>query len=113
MGNNFQVIDLVKQTFISGKIETGYNFENVNVHWQQQFLHQNKLYFTDNVHSYGDDLRPIKFGCFDIETKRVDFLQEVPELLTGQFAQVIYHEDKLYLRTSGNELFIYEDEISS
>jgi virulence-associated protein VapD len=108
VGKKYQVIDLTNKTIDTGDVFYPELLENVNVYWQQQSLHNNRLFFTDNLHSYGEDLRPIKFGCFDIETKRIDFIQEVPEAAGGQFAQIIYHDNRLYLRTSANELFIFE-----
>lgn len=109
VGDNYQIISLGNQTVENGKITWEYPFENVNVHWQQQYIYKNKLYFTDNIRSYGNDWRPVKFGCFDIETKEVEFMQELSVLATA-ISQVIFNENKLYLRTENNELFIYEDE---
>jgi hypothetical protein len=107
-GNNYQIIDLNKRSIEVGRFQSPIMLENVAVNWQLQYLYENKLYFVDNVHStYGEEPRPIRFGCFDIENKQLDFIQEVPEVAGGQFAQVIYHDNRLYLRTSGNELFIF------
>ncbi|MFC0182115.1 hypothetical protein SAMN04515674_101123 [Pseudarcicella hirudinis] len=110
-GKNYLIIDIDKEQISIGEPITMNNLENVNTFGQSQYLYGSKLYFTDNVHSYGDELRPIKFGCFNIESKQVEFLQELPQAAGGQFAQVIYHTSKLYLRTSANELFVFEDDL--
>lgn len=109
-GGQYQIIHLDKQLVVTGRLED-FSMEYVRVNWETQFLANNKYYFTETVYTTGNQTpRPIKFGCFDIETKTIDFLQEVPQAEGGQFAQVLYHDNKLYLRTSANELFIFEEE---
>lgn len=108
--NNYQLINLTERKVETGQFQSPMMLENVAVNWQMQYLHQTKLYFVDNVHStYGEEARPIRFGCFDIVRKQLDFLQEVPEAAGGQFGQVLYCNNRLYLRSAANELFIFED----
>ena len=109
-GGKYQIIHLQKQLVEIGEIEE-FNMEYVRVNWETQFLTRDKYYFTETVYTTANEKpSPVKFGCFDIETKKIDFLQEVPEAAGSQFTQVICHEEKLYLRTSGNELFVFEEE---
>lgn len=112
IGSHYQIIDIDHEKIEIGKAASSYDLENVNTFGETQYLHENKLYFSDQVNSYGNDLRPIRFGCFNIVTKEVEFLQEVPEALASQFSQLIYHEDKLYLRTTDNVLYIYCDKLT-
>ncbi|WP_146151607.1 hypothetical protein [Dyadobacter jiangsuensis] len=112
-GGEFQIIHLDKRLVEIGRLED-FNMEYVRVNWQTQYLENNKYYFTETVYTTSNERpRPIKFGRFDIETKKIDFLQEVPGSAGHQFAQVIYHDSKLYLRSSANELFILGEENSA
>ncbi|MFY7827950.1 MAG: hypothetical protein ACOVQ4_12535 [Flectobacillus sp.] len=109
-GNNYQIIDLQHKSIENGTPDFSVLLENVALNWQMQYLHENKLYFVDNVYSiHGEPSHAPRFGRFDIKTKRIDFLQEVPEASGCQFEQVFYHNSKLYLRSSANQLFIFED----
>lgn len=109
-GNNYQIIDLQHKSIENGTPDFSVLLENVALNWQMQYLYENKLYFVDNVYSiHGEPSRAPRFGRFDIKTKRIDFLQEVPEASGCQFEQVFYHDSKLYLRSSANQLFIFED----
>lgn len=108
-GKNYQIIDIDKQTIDFGETETSYKLENVNTNPGTQYLHKRKLYFADQIMSIsGEAPRPVKFGCFDIDTKKIDFLQEIPEARGTAISQIIYNENKLYIRTWCNRLFIYE-----
>lgn len=108
-GKNFQIIDLNKREVESGEVVTDYSLENVNVHWQLQSFADRKLYFVDNLAYFNisADKSP-KFGRFDLDTKQIDFLQELPEAAGSQISQTIYCDGNLYLRTTINELFIFE-----
>ena len=108
-GENYQIIDIDNQTIDFGETKTSYKLENVNTNPGTQYLHQRKLYFADQIMSIsGETPRPVKFGCFDIDTKKIDFLQEIPEATGTAISQIIYNENTLYIRTWCNRLFIYE-----
>lgn len=109
-GKNYQLIDIDNETLEIGEPITDFELANVNTIGQLQYLNATKLFFADNVHSYGNNTVPIKFGCFDIVTKKVDFLQEIPTEYGIQISQIIYNEDKLYIRMTENTLLIYEDD---
>lgn len=108
-GKNYQIIHIDEETIDVGEPRTDYEFDNVNTLLQNQYLEGDKLYFADNVQSYGDKTVPIKFGRFDIKTKEIDFMQEIPIEHGIQVAQMIYNEDKLYIRMTENNLLVYED----
>lgn len=92
-----------------GEIED-FDMEYVRVNWQTQYLANNRYYFVESVYTTGNAVpQPIKFGVFNIETKKLEYLQAVPEAAGNQFSQVIYHENKLYLRMVDNQLLIFED----
>ncbi len=109
-GKNYQIIDIDNEALEIGEPNTDFELANVNTIGQLQYLNAAKLFFADNVHSYGNNTVPIKFGCFDIVTKKVDFLQEIPTEYGIQISQIIYNEDKLYIRMTENTLLIYEDD---
>lgn len=109
-GKNYQLIDIDNETLEIGQPITDLELANVNTFNQLQYLKGSKLFFADNIPSYGNNTVPIKFGCFDIVTKKVIFLQEIPVEYGIQISQIIYNEDKLYIRMTVNTLLIYEDD---
>lgn len=110
LGKNYQIIDIDNETIETGYPNTDYELLNVNTLGETQYLAERKLYFIDSTNAYGKDLPIVKFGRFDLDTKKIDFLQEVPEANGIGFLQVIYHEFKLYLRSYDNKLYIFEHE---
>lgn len=110
-GKNYQIVNIDNETVENGEPLSNCELANVNTYGDIQYIHNRKLYFVDNVFSFSGQLaNPIKFGCFDLDSKKIDFVQEVPEAAGSQFAQIKHHENKLYLRTVDNRLFIFEDE---
>ncbi|MGL4632655.1 MAG: hypothetical protein ACRCVT_15735 [Leadbetterella sp.] len=109
IGNHYQIVDIDNEIVEIGDFISSYKLESVDTIGGMQFLQGPKLYFADNVLSFVGEIRPVKFGCFDIGTKQIDFLQEIPLEGGNQIAQIMHHENKLYIRMSENNLLIYED----
>jgi hypothetical protein len=112
-GQYYQIIDIDNETLEFGNPITDVILQNLPSTEGTLYLYERKLYFTDFSNAYGDQIPKIMFGCFDIDTKEVEFLQEVPEAKGDGFAQVIYSDNKLYLRSFGNKLYVYEHEITA
>lgn len=112
-GQYYQIIDVDNETIEFGNPITDVTLQNLPSTEGTLYLYERKLYFTDFSNVYGDQIPKIMFGCFDIDTKEVEFLQEVPEAKGDGFAQVIYSDNKLYLRSFGNKLYVYEHEITA
>jgi hypothetical protein len=106
--DQYQIIDLKTQTVEIETPQKSFDFINVESHMGSA-LYKNKLYFSDNPFSYAnEDPNPIYIGCFDIETKKVDFIKEIPEMAGSQVAEIICNEEKLYVRSSNGDLIVYE-----
>ena len=112
-GQYYQIIDIDNETLEFGNPITDVILQNLPSTEGTLYLYERKLYFTDFSNVYGDQIPKIMLGCFDIDTKEVEFLQEVPEAKGDGFAQVIYSDNKLYLRSFGNKLYVYEHEITA
>jgi hypothetical protein len=106
--DQYQIIDLKKRTVEIGVPKKSFDFKNVESHMGSA-LYKNKLYFSDNPFSYSnEEPNPIYVGCFDIESKKVDFIQEIPEMAGSQVAQIIGNDEKLYVRSSNGDLIVYD-----
>lgn len=96
----------------TGIVDTGdlnYESELHSVGSAVQYLKDNKLYFVDNINDYNDQTFNVpKIGSFNVETKRIDFIQEIPEAKGLRLDQIIYNDNKIYVRSSDNQLFIFE-----
>ncbi|MGE8344126.1 MAG: hypothetical protein ACN6OI_24100 [Flavobacterium sp.] len=104
----YQIIDIEKQTVEIGIPQKNFDFINVESHMGSA-LYKNKLYFSENPFSYAnEEPKPVYVGCFDIETKIVDFLQAIPEMAGSQIAQIVCNDEKLYVRSSNGDLIVYE-----
>lgn len=112
-GQYYQIIDIDNETIDFGNPITDVILQNLPSTEGTLYLYERKLYFTDFSNAYGDQIPKIMFGFFDIDTKEVEFLQEVPEAKGDGFAQIIYSDNKLYLRSFGNKLYVYEHEITA
>lgn len=109
-GNNYQIIDIDNETVDIGVPHTEFELSNVSSLVQMQYLRGTKLFFADNIQLYGDNTMPVKFGCFDIVSKKVNFLQEIPVEHGIQISQLFYNENNLYIRMTLNTLLVYEDD---
>jgi len=106
--DQYQIINLNTQTVEIGSPLKDFNFTQVESH-METFLYDSKLYFSDNPFSYaGEEPNPIYVGCFDIESKKVDFIQAIPEMAGSQVAQIIRNGEKLYVRSSNGDLIVYD-----
>ncbi|MFK7061448.1 hypothetical protein V3Q90_15120 [Flavobacterium oreochromis] len=106
--DQYQIIDLKRRTVEIGFPQKSFDFINVESHMGSA-LYKNKLYFSDNPFSYvNQEPNPIYVGCFDIESKKVDFIQVIPEMAGSQVAQIICNDDKLYVRSANGDLIVYE-----
>jgi len=105
----YQIINLEKGSVDIGVPKGVGPFYNVNTPRHLRLLYGNKLYFSDNRHSFaGEKPNPVRVGCFNIKTKSVDFIYEINESPTSPISEIIENEGKLYIRNVNNELFIFE-----
>ncbi len=66
-------------------------------------IYENKLWFISG--KYED----VKFGCLDLDTQEVEFIQDFPQENDEMFEAPIYHENKLYLKgIHYNQLYVFE-----
>ncbi|UUV20440.1 hypothetical protein [Paenimyroides aestuarii] len=66
-------------------------------------MYENKLWFVSGKY---DD---VKFGCLDLDTQEVEFIQDFPQENDEMFEAPIYHENKLYLKgIHYNQLYVFE-----
>jgi hypothetical protein len=106
--DQYQIIDLKVQTVEIESPKKSFDFINVESHMGSA-LYKNKLYFSDNPFSYAnEEPTPPFIGCFDIETKKVDFIQAIPEMAGSSIANIICNNEKLYVRSSNGDLIVYD-----
>lgn len=106
--DQYQTINLNTQTIEIGSPAKDFKFAQVESH-MGTYLHGDKLYFSDNPFSYaGKEPNAPSVGCFDIKTKKVDFIQEIPEMAGSSIADIIYNNKKLYVRSSNGDLIAYQ-----
>ena len=48
------------------------------------------------------------FGCFNIDTQVVEFTQDLPDKDGGRISQIEAVDGKIYLRTSLENLYVYQ-----
>lgn len=66
-------------------------------------IYENKLWFISG--KYED----VRFGCLDLDTQEVEFIQDFPQENDEMFEAPIYHENKLYLKgIHYNQLYVFE-----
>lgn len=105
--DQYQILNLNSQTVEIGSPLKDFKFMQVESH-MGTFLYMNKLYFSDNPFSYsGKELNAPLVGCFNIKTKKIDFIQKIPEMAGSTIAEIIYN-DKLFVRSSNGDLIVYE-----
>lgn len=105
--DQYQIVNLNSQTVEVGSPIKDFEFTQVESH-MGTFLYENKLYFSDNPFSYsGKEPNAPLVGCFNIETKKIDFIQKIPEMAGSTIAEIIYN-DKLFVRSSNGDLIVYE-----
>ncbi|KRD58278.1 hypothetical protein ASE40_18265 [Flavobacterium sp. Root935] len=83
-----------------------FNEEMFSVGTAVQYIDNNKLYFVDNVYSYEEQKKKSpKIGCFNVETKQIDFFEELKEAEGFSINQIISKNDLIYVKTDNNEVF--------
>lgn len=105
---HYEIIDV--NLYVVARGDLNYQGELHRVGIAVDFLADNtKLYFVDNVYDYNDQtFTTPKVGCFDVQTKNIDFIEEIPEAVGLRLDQIVYKDNKIYVRSSDNKLFIYE-----
>jgi hypothetical protein len=90
--------------------------EDVSFYWvgtNIQYLAHNCLYFIDNSWQIGEEKINVnpKIGCFNFIKKELVYFKTLPEITEKQISQIMVHENKIYLRTVTDELYVFEDDV--
>ena len=104
----YRIVDLKNHTIKSGKAHCDFKLSNVADIKYLRTFNGDRMYFVDNQYSISGVSNAPKFGCFNIETKEVEFVQELPYKDHSSIDQIIYNEGKLFIRTTVEKLFVYE-----
>ncbi|WP_018969678.1 PQQ-binding-like beta-propeller repeat protein [Rubritalea marina] len=100
---DFQILNPVTGEFVANTSVDGMFPKGVSPEVPLQSIHEGKLWF---VSGRGSDAC---FGCFDIETQSLDFIQQQPLEGDDIFDAPVFHQGKLYLRSKfENLLYILE-----
>lgn len=103
----YEIVDIK-----TGKVERGgfdYDGEMFAVGTAVQFYNEGKLYFVDNVYSYEEQKRKSpKIGCFDIETKQIDFFEPLEEAEGYSINSLVVSDGKIYVKTNNNVLYVLQ-----
>ena len=104
----YRIVDFKNHTIKSGKAHCDFKLSNVADISYLRTFNGDRMYFVDNQYSISGVSNAPKFGCFNIETKEVEFVHELPYKDHSSIDQIIYNEGKLFIRTTVEKLFVYE-----
>jgi len=106
-----EVIDLNTGTIETKEVISKESFYGINP--KNTTLAGNSLYFVDSRKDYGEiTISYPRFGCIDLKTNSVIYAYEPTETMGADFAKPIVNEGKIYLRSSADKFFIFEEDNS-
>jgi len=113
VNQNHQIIKRYEIVDINtGLIEKGnfkYDGDMFAVGTAIQYYDSGKLYFVDNVYSYAEQKRQApKIGCFDIDSKTVDFFEPLKEAEGYSINSFLVNKSRIYAKSNNNILYVLE-----
>ena len=103
----YSIVDLDSFTVKNG------NIIDERINYVLSATHQcawegNRLYFSNCKDSIGNDYQAANFGCFNTDTCELEFTQYLPNRDAAGIMQIEAVEGKVFVRTTLNELYVYE-----
>jgi hypothetical protein len=108
----YQILDLVNKINETGEIqpevELSYLFDvRCGLY---HTIHKNKYYFSESDFATRGDkkIKPAHIGCFDIQTRKLDFIQTIPRKKALKFSGIRVNDENLCIMNSSGEVMVFE-----